>query len=887
MLALLIGTVWAATAPPDTARLAPAVRWLETERICGTLTHRPNVAPLEPQYLAPVPEGPSRFPGEPEGVVLRGQHFAVIEASRGESVRLRLETMTTQPTCPWTVWALFGPSGELVALGKVPDGKSEEIVQPAMTAGVYTLMLNPGVAEKNVARLTVRSPHWSLEARGRGSYAGTPLEYHTLRDYKLAGLNLVMLDFEGLDQEFVSEDGLRQWTEAVRKWGDYARKFRIRLMPAVDLGGTPYEVEAWGDSRPGLYPQVLEKQPLAPCPLDKTYWDRILLRRGRAVARLSRENEWIVGYGIDPEMYQCWGYGHYMLSGTCFCDHCVGGFMASRGADASAVLALKTGKERLEWLRAQGLYDDYDKYLEAETEKLAACCRDEMHKINPNLLISVYVLEIGNWFCRGLARGLGTEGVPVVDYAERTYNSGYGDGVQRMADAFANWGAHVVNAGALWDRFHPPTADGYLPAQMYNFAVRAGGYWFWPGQNVFEDQTQRTFHYGKPALQEDYWQAMKRANDEIAKRLTQGEAYVSPLDTIEQHPTWGPNSKPEDGIETKPWPFYPIHLAGPARLYLAVPKRCSGFQVYVQAEGEGNAAAARIRSPDGKVVAEASGEMEEEALLEAANPNAGATAVWTLEVGRVGDQPLRDVAVRLDGVPPYLCTSPSALLTAQEKAGDLVAWWRLDENSGIAAGDNSGPPPLSGTVHGARWTAGRHGSALLFEQNGDAVLVRHNYNLDSLREFTLQAWVKLSAMPVPGNGNTIVNKGPEAPVQHAWWWMGYPPGYPLILEMGSAGHQWGIGLSSDPLQWELGRWYRVTVALRCDGQQSVARHYRDGEFVGENAAPEVLHSGSYDLKIGDYGDMHTFKGAIDEVKVWSRALTDEEIKASYEQEARE
>ena len=108
-------------------------------------------------------------------------------------------------------------------------------------------------------------------------------------------------------------------------------------------------------------------------------------------------------------------------------------------------------------------------------------------------------------------------------------------------------------------------------------------------------------------------------------------------------------------------------------------------------------------------------------------------------------------------------------------------------------------------------------------------------------------------MPVQGNGNTIVNKGPEAPVQHFWWWIGYPPDYALVLEMGSEAHQWGAGFGSGALQWELGRWYHVAAVFDSDGAKSTVTHYRDGEVVGAATRDEAFHCGAYDIKIGDYG----------------------------------
>ena len=142
--------------------------------------------------------------------------------------------------------------------------------------------------------------------------------------------------------------------------------------------------------------------------------------------------------------------------------------------------------------------------------------------------------------------------------------------------------------------------------------------------------------------------------------------------------------------------------------------------------------------------------------------------------------------------------------------------------------------------------------------------------------------MKLTGLPVQGNGNTIVNKGPESPVQHFWWWIGYPPSYPLVLEMGSEAHRWGASFGTGALEWELGRWYHVAAAFESTEGSSTVTHYRDGQVVGTATREEAFHSGNHDHRIGTYGGLHWMDGCIDEVRLWDQALSPEQIRAEYE-----
>ncbi|MBC7288499.1 MAG: LamG domain-containing protein, partial [Armatimonadetes bacterium] len=823
----------------------------------------------------PFPEEGLEAPGgQSEPVSLRGTHIVLLLLQRGEMAEARISATEGAELFPQTIWAVFDPLGNMVDCGEVAVGKASVVRIRPSAAGIYRLLLNTGPASANSCRLAVRAHRWAIECLGYGAHEEDPLYYHTVRDFKLAGLNLDMLDFEGLRQEFVSDEGLSKWTDAVARWAEFSRRFQLRLMPAVDLGGTEWEIQAWEGCRPGLYVKHYEEYPLAPCPLDWRFWEQVYLRRGRAVAQLSRKNPWVVGYGLDPEMYKCWHYGHYMLSGTCFCDYCLGGFLRSKNMPTDVLAQLKTGAERHEWLNKQGLMSEYYRHLEEEMYKIAVRCREELHKINPRLLLCVYVLEIGNWFCRGLARGLGTPEVPVIDYAEATYFIGWGERAQKDMANFTDMGAYVAYGGTLWYGGYPPAEPNALPAQMYNFAMQAAGYWIWPGNDLHRNWSRVPVHRGVPAWLPDYWLAMVLANREIGRKMKDPSGYESPLATIKPGLVWSSRATPEQGFEWKSVPFMPVHVSEPARLYFWAPSHRGQVVLRAVAPGQDNGARVRLLRADGAVVAEATGELDEPASLKAS----GDGKVWCIEVSHAG-LPLRDVGIQVEGAPPYLCSGRDALLRPPRKEGELLGWWPLDEGAGNVAHDRSGRPALDATIVDAKWAEGAHGKCLEFDGQRSRLSIRHSWTVDGLREFTISAWVKLRSLPERGHGFTILGKGPEAPVQHVWLWIGYPPSYSIILEMGNEKYQYGTSFASGALQWELGRWYHVAVTYKWDGEKAVARIYRDGELIAENAKSEELHSGSYPLSIGAYNNSaaHVMDGFIDDVRLYSRALTEQEI----------
>lgn len=868
---LLVGAPVLAGSWPQ---LRPAVRWLESERLRGTLFHDPMYQPMPQRHLEPSSDTPLS-PARPITVI--GEAYFLLLPDEGRDVAADVTAVTGHHACPDTVYALFDPNGREVAFGRVAPGKTARVAS-AGREGVHTLLINSGPGSRNTARVRPRTRTWCLDAGSHRYYDQTPLKLHFLRDLRDGGFNLAMVDFERLDDDFLTDMGMLSWTRQVRNWTDYARRVGLRVMPAVNLGGSPAEVQAWEGCRPGLYTEPDETLPTAPCPLDREYWERLYLVRGRAVARMSLTNPCIVGYGLDPEMYQAWKYGHYMMTGTCFCDYCVGGFLRSKSLDEAVLGGLATGQSRYDWLREQGLYDGYDKYLEDEMAAIAAWCRDELHAINPDFLTDMFVTEIGNWFCRGIARGFGEPGCPTVNFAEHTYYGvGYDpDWLTRIIRSFRSWGAEVVQGSALWDLYFPATEPRYFAAHTYNLLTKAQGWWYWPGDNLYRDWGANWDFGGRVAYAEDFWPAAAWAHRE-ADRWLANRAYRSALDNWAPVPWRGMLSSEERLAELDPAvaqrvsiPAYAVHVPALTTLYFRVPERRPDIDIRARVRSVGGVATLAVHGPDGRQVAHATATDEAETSLTAPDPEPG---VWRLVIGGADTQPGTEVMLNWRGSSPVVASAPTVLPGVATKPPGLIGWWRLDEACGQVVTDSSPPPAINGTVRGATWSEGVQGAALTFTGGSADVFIPAGDPYHGLRRFSLAAWVRLDALPESGDGRTIINKGPEAPVQHFWWWIGYPPDYTLSLELGNENHQWGLPFSSEPLAWETGRWYHVAVTMESAGGMCTVSHYRDGQRVGQAQRPEELHSGDHDLRLGNYGGLHGMRGALDEVRFYDTVLS--------------
>jgi hypothetical protein len=880
VLALMVCGVCAQAA--DLAKLRPSAAWLRTERLRGTLFHQPNVDAMPTKILEPALPNAR---GKPVPVTLRGRHYLLIVVDRSGKLDVTVRNVDASPHFGQCLFAVYSPEGNELRTGGVNPGRAEAIALSDLAPGGYVLLLNSGPASPNAAEVTIANRNWAIDNATARDYVRSPMHYHFLRDLKLGGFTLAMPDVEGLSQPFMTDEGLKDWTRLVKRWTDYAARVKLRIMPAIDLGGTSYEIEAWQGLPTGLYLEHFKDMPVAPCPLRREYWDAILLRRAREIARLARDNPYVVGIGIDPEMYQAWNYGHYMMSGTCFCDHCLGGFLKAKGLDQRILEEKRTGQERWDWLVAQKLQEGYFRSLADRMAEVARSCRDELHAIDPGFMICVYVLEIGNWFCEGLARGFSQSDLPAINFCEATYYSlGYDpEWLKKTHAMFDGWRANVLQGSALWDLHFPPTKPSFLAAHAYNCGVNDEGWWYWPGDDLYRDSGATHAYLNQPATFDQYWEACDWANWEIEKSLAQS-GRQSPLAQAEVVP-WkgmlqGDGIKgPPEIIRSQSEPPFSACLGAPGTLYFAVPERVTAFNLLCQARGADNAAVVTVRDPSGAAVGSARGELDAPTEIKVSTARPG---VWSVEFAREGNRPLRSVGLVADGPVALMSSSPESCLALATKKPGLIGYWPLEEGKGTRAHDASPPPAADGVVSDAQWVAGKIGGALQFDGQHGAVNIPANWAYNNLRSFSLSAWVRLDALPEPGKGATLVNKGPEAPVEHFWWWISYPPDYALTLELGNAKHQWGRSATSGPLQWELGRWYHVVTTFTSDDAKSAVVFYRDGRKIREETLDEPFQSGGHDLKLGTYGGLHWLNGALAQVKLWDRVLTPEEVQAEYQ-----
>ncbi|MFB7392020.1 LamG-like jellyroll fold domain-containing protein [Streptomyces sp. NPDC056191] len=196
--------------------------------------------------------------------------------------------------------------------------------------------------------------------------------------------------------------------------------------------------------------------------------------------------------------------------------------------------------------------------------------------------------------------------------------------------------------------------------------------------------------------------------------------------------------------------------------------------------------------------------------------------------------------------------------------------WALDEGAGTTsrdAGPNAEDLKLS---EGTTWAPGVSGSALKFDGQGQYAETEGPV-VDTTTSYSVSAWATLDSLP--GNYATVVSQD------------GRRQENPFYLQYGQGAFAFSTpgGIRARYVTTpETGRWYHL-VGVR-DAAKNEIRLYVDGALVA-TATPGPADVSTGPLSVGrakwSGGNVDFWKGSVDQVRAFDKALSSEEVTALH------
>lgn len=229
-----------------------------------------------------------------------------------------------------------------------------------------------------------------------------------------------------------------------------------------------------------------------------------------------------------------------------------------------------------------------------------------------------------------------------------------------------------------------------------------------------------------------------------------------------------------------------------------------------------------------------------------------------------------------------LTSSPAVLtVTCVSPPSGMLGWWQAESNTLDSISNKHGMFVTGG------YTNGYIGKGFQFDGTNSHVVIQDD-GAFALTNFTIETWVKFDGMTADGSGAAAgvqylvfkQNSRSVAAGNFEGFWLGksQAPGYDsFVFGVSSAA---GTFVPVRSLTIQTGIWYHVVAERGPD----YIRLFTNGQFAAQASVSSAQDYGSQPLYLGSSGQPaydRKFKGKLDELSIYNRPLTTNEVVALY------
>ncbi len=230
-----------------------------------------------------------------------------------------------------------------------------------------------------------------------------------------------------------------------------------------------------------------------------------------------------------------------------------------------------------------------------------------------------------------------------------------------------------------------------------------------------------------------------------------------------------------------------------------------------------------------------------------------------------------------------LVLTSSTYATADLLEG-LVLYMPLDEGKGGRTEDFSENGFTGELNGGAKWVDGKFGKALQFGASSDFVAVEDDAAFHIEDEITQAAWINLDRLP---SAHAIVfGTRMGGGGRHIGFGYGMNPANGIKVWTNGGGGGF-LDINDNKTGLDTGKWYYLAYTHTTDNK-GLVEIYVDGEVTHSQDSnnPVAPAAATSRIQIGTWSG-EAWPGMVDEVRLWNRALSADEVKASMDMGADE